>query len=120
MQGCLTLLESCPPSRECDHKIPLMNSQVFVNSRPYRYPFYQKNEIERQIKEMLVVGIIRDSSNFFVSPVILVCMADGSWRLYVDYRALNKNTVKDKFPILLIDDLLDELQGAKIFSKLDL
>lgn len=52
--------------------------------------------------------------------MILVCKADGSWQLCVDYCALNKNTVKDKFSIPLIDDSLDELQGAKVFSKLDL
>lgn len=108
-----------PPSRYCNHRIPLINPHLSVNSRPYRYLFYQKNEIERQIKEM-DSGIIRAGSNPFASPMILICKADGSCRLCVDYRALNQNTVKDKFPILLIDDLLDKLQGAKIFSKLDL
>lgn len=72
------------------------------------------------MQDMLKEGIIQPSSNSFASPVVLVRKADGSWYLCVDYRALNTNMVKDKFPIPLIDDLLDDLQGKKIFSKLDL
>lgn len=105
--------QGLPPSRECDHHFPLINPQLSVNARSYRYPFHQKNEIERQIQEMLKEGIIQPSSSPFASPVVLVRKADGSWCLRVDYRGLNRNTVKDKFPIpLIIDDLLDELHGG--------
>ena len=89
-------------------------------SEAIQVPFYQKSEIENIVTDLLKSGSIRNSQSPFASPVLLVRKVDGSWRMCVNYRALNKDTVKDKFPILVVDELLDELSGAWVFSKLDL
>ena len=112
--------QGLPPPRQHDHKILLSDETKTVKIRPYRYPMIQKDEIEKMVLEMKQNGIIRDSTSVFASPVVLVKKKDGSWRLCVDYRQLNALTIKDKFPIPLIEELLDELSGACYFSKLDL
>ncbi|XP_056698524.1 uncharacterized protein [Spinacia oleracea] len=110
-----------PPLRGVfDHAIPLLPDANPVNIRPYRYPLQQRDVIEQLVQEMLDRGIIQNSASPFASPVVLVGKKDGTWRLCVDYRELNNRTVKNKFPIPVIDELLDELSGVAVFSKLDL
>ena len=109
-----------PPVRDYDHQIDLKDEAGPINCRPYRYAAVQKDAIEKLIGEMLHAGVIRQSRSPYASPVVLVKKKDGSWRLCVDYRALNQVTVKDKFPIPVIEELLEELGGSTIFSKIDL
>ncbi|KAA3474833.1 RNA-directed DNA polymerase-like protein [Gossypium australe] len=80
----------------------------------------KKKNMEKSIQEMLQAGIIRDSNNSYASPIFMVKKKDGSWRSFLDYKQLNQLTIKDKFPIPIIKELLDELGLTIFFSKLDL
>jgi hypothetical protein len=109
-----------PPSRHCDHSIPLVPGASPFRIRPYRFAPQLKIEIEEQVKEMLASGLIQKSSSPFSSSVLLVKKKDNSWRFCVDYRHLNAITIKGKFPVPIIDEFLDELFGASWFICLDL
>jgi len=109
-----------PPIHDHDHFIHLIPRSVLANITPYKYPYAQKSEIEHMVAEMLKVGIIQPSQNSFSTLVVFVHKKDGSWHMYSDYRELNKLTIKDKFPILVINELLDEFYGSVYFTKLDL
>nr|XP_027083907.1 uncharacterized protein LOC113706223 [Coffea arabica] len=112
--------QGLPPERELDHQITLKPGAEPFKLKPYRYPYAHKSEIEKQVAEMLTNGIVKHSCSPFASPVLLVKKKDNTWRLCVDYRKLNELTVKDRFPIPNIDELLNELHGIKYMSKLDL
>jgi hypothetical protein len=107
-------------TRQYDHAISLEEGTVPPNTKPYRYSPIQKDEIELQVQEMLKSGVISHSMSPYAAPVLLVKKKDGSWRFCVDYRRLNLATIKNKFPLPIVDELLDELAGAVYFSKLDL
>ena len=109
-----------PPQHAFDHPIRLNDESKYVNVPPYHYSHFQKGEIEKQVEEVLKQGIIRPSASPFSSPILLVKKKDGTWWFCTDYRALNEATIKDQFFIPTIDEMLDELHGAKFFTKLDL
>nr|GEX20581.1 putative mitochondrial protein [Tanacetum cinerariifolium] len=109
-----------PPQRSHDHQIPLMANTPPINVRPYRHPPNQKDAIESMVKELMDSGVIRASQSPFSSPIVMVKKKDGTWRMCIDYRQLNKRTVNDKFPIPVIEELIDELNGSVVFSKLNL
>ncbi|XP_026378286.1 uncharacterized protein LOC113272700 [Papaver somniferum] len=109
-----------PPSRTHDHHIPLQPPTSPPNQRPYRISYIQKEVVEKLVQEMLNSGVIRPRHSPFSSLILLVKKKDGSWRFCVDYGRLNDITIKDNYPIPIIDELLDELNGSKVFSKIDL
>jgi hypothetical protein len=111
--------QQLPPSRQYDHYIPLVPGAIPVNSRPYRYSPFHKNEIVKQVKALLEAGLIVPSVSPFASPVLLV-KKDGTWRFFVDYRKLNDLTIKNRFPMPLVEEILEELAGTQYFSSLDL
>jgi hypothetical protein len=91
-----------------------------IITTPCRHPKKFKDEIEKAIKELLEMGHIRSSMSPFASSVVLVKKKDGTMQMCIDYRALNKKTIKNKYPISRIDELLDELHVSVYFSKIDL
>ncbi|MCO5552444.1 hypothetical protein L7F22_005955 [Adiantum nelumboides] len=90
------------------------------NRPPYRVSQAQNEEIMNQVKDLLKKGLIQSSTSPYSSSVLLVLKKDGSWRMCINYRALNKITIKNTFPIPRIDDILNILQGSSCFSKIDL
>ncbi|GKB95902.1 retrotransposon-related protein [Tanacetum coccineum] len=118
--GVFAVLKSLTPRRKHDHRTPLQENTSPINIRPYRHPLIQKDAIEAMVTELLNGGVIRESHSPFSSPIVMVKKKDGTWRMCVDYRALNKKTMKDKFPIPIIEELTNELFRAKVFTKLDL
>ena len=113
-------LPGMPPDRDIEFFIELLPGTGAISKRPYRMPANDLEEIKKQIKELLEKGYIRPSSSPWGAAVLLVEKKDGSLRMVVDYRALNEVTIKNKYPLPMINDLFDQLQGAKVFSKTDL
>jgi hypothetical protein len=93
-----------PPSRLFDHAISLIPGTIPINFRPFRYSPEQKDEIEQQVAKMLKSWLVIPSLSPFASLVLLVKKKDGTWRFCIDYRKLNVATIKNKFPMLIIDE----------------
>jgi hypothetical protein len=109
-----------PPDRGFEHIIELEARAKPVITTSYRHPKKYKDEIEKAIKELLDMGHIRPSSIPFASSVVLVKKKDGTMHMCIEFRALNKKTIKNKYLIPRIDELLDELHGVVYFTKNDL
>lgn len=114
------LPKQLPPRREVDHAIELEPGSKPTAKAPYRMAPPELKELQRQLKDLLEAGFIRPSKAPYGAPVLFQRKSDGSLRLCIDYRALNKVTIKNKYPIPLVEDLFDQLGGAKYFTKLDL
>ncbi|KAK9938756.1 hypothetical protein M0R45_015477 [Rubus argutus] len=109
-----------PPQREVEFGIDLIPPARPISITPYRMAPKELKELQTQIKGLLDLGFIRPSASSWGAPVLFVRKKDGSLRLCIDYRQLNKVTIKNKYPLPRIDDLFDQLRGAQIFSKIDL
>lgn len=109
-----------PPKRDVEHHIETVPGVEPPSRPPYRLGPAEQDEMEAQIKDLLEQGFIRPSASPYGAPILFVPKKDGRWRMCMDYRALNKQTVKDRFPLPRIDQLIDRLGKAKVFSKLDL
>ena len=114
------LPHSLPPRRNVDHQIELESGHQPPSRSPYRMSSVELEELKKQLDELLAKGHIQPSQSPFGAPVLFVKKKDGSMRLCTDYRALNKITIKNKYPLPRIDELLDQLNGAQFFSKIDL
>jgi hypothetical protein len=113
-------LPGMPPDRDIEFVIDLIPGTSPIAKRPYRMAASELTELKKQLEELQQMGFIRPSSSPWGAPVLFVKKKDGSMRLCVDYRALNEVTIKNKYPLPRIDDLFNQLKGAKYFSKIDL
>ncbi|GKA59197.1 putative reverse transcriptase domain-containing protein [Tanacetum coccineum] len=113
-------LPGLPPPRQVEFRIELVPGAAPVARAPYRLAPSELKELSDQLKELLEKGFIRPSSSPWGAPVLFVKKKDGSFRMCIDYRELNKLTVKNRYPLPRIDDLFDQLQGSSVYSKIDL
>ncbi|KAK1618870.1 hypothetical protein QYE76_024387 [Lolium multiflorum] len=109
-----------PPDRDVEFLIELLPGTGPIAKRPYKMDVEELKELKKQLKEQIEKGFIRPSSSSWGAPVLFVEKKDSSKRLVMDYRSLNEMTIKNKYPLPNINDLFDQLKGAKVFSKIDL
>ena len=101
-----------PPEREVDFPIDLVPGTAHISLPPYRMAPAELKELKAQLQELVDGGFIRPSISPWGAPVLFVKKKDGTWRLCIDYRQLNKVTIRNKYPLPMIDDLFDQLQGG--------
>jgi hypothetical protein len=114
------LPRSLPPMRNVSHHIDLIPGAIFPNKAAYRLTPQENEEVKRQVQELLDKGLVRETLSPCVVPIVLSPKKDGGWRMCTDSRAINKITIRYRFPLPRIDDLMDCLSGAIFFSKIDL
>ena len=113
-------LPGLPPDRDIEFAIDLVPGTAPIAKRPYQMSVEELVELKKQLKDLLDKCYIRPSASPWGSPVLFVRKKDGSMRMCIDYRSLNAVTIKNKYPLPRIDDLLDQLKRDKYFSKIDL
>ena len=113
-------LDAVPPEREVEFSIDLVPGTAPISKSPYRMAPVELQELKTQLQDLVDSGFIRPSSSPWGSPVLFVKKKDGSMRMCIDYRGLNQVTVKNKYPLPRIEELFDQLEGSKVYSKLDL
>jgi hypothetical protein len=113
-------LPGMPPDRDIQFSIELLPETTPISKRDYRMDVKDLIELKKQIEELLEKGFIRPSSSPWGAPVLFVNKKYGSRRMCVDYRSLNEVTIKNKYPLPQIEDMFDQMRGAKVFSKIDL
>jgi hypothetical protein len=113
-------LTELPPDRDVEFVIELMPGAGPVAKSPYRMSSDELDELKKQLKKLLEQGFVRPSASQWGSPVLIVEKKDGTKRMCIDYRTLNSMTIKNKYPLPRIEDLLDRLERARFFSKIDL
>ena len=113
-------LPGVPPEREVDLFIEVVQGTTPISRAPYRMAPTELKELKTQLQELLDKGFIRPSVSPWGAPVLFVKKKDGTLRMCIDYRQINKVTVKNKYPFPRIEDLFDQLRGASVFSKIDL
>ncbi|GKC53231.1 putative reverse transcriptase domain-containing protein [Tanacetum coccineum] len=109
-----------PPSREVEFRIDLIPGAMLVAKSPYHLAPTEMQEMSNQLKELQEKGFIRPSSSPWGAPMLFVKKKDGSFRMCIDYREQNKLAIKNRYPLPRIDNLFDQLQGSRYFSKIDL
>ena len=109
-----------PPDRDLEFSIDLVPGAEPISQHVYRVNNSELVELKKKVDELQDKGFIRSSSSPWGAPVLFVPKKDGSVRMCIDYRALNNLTIKNRYPLPRIDDLFDQLSGARVFSKIDL